>query len=84
MQDSVSPSCTADKTALADRFGATVQNHVTGTRFSYAYNQAGGTVSSTYAFTTTAREGSGTGTVMALYPHQWGYLSGGSPLAQTS
>ena len=33
-----------------------------------------GTVNTTYAFTTTAREGSGTGTVIALYPHQWRYL----------
>lgn len=78
-----SGSSTADKTALADQYGAVAQNHVTGTRISYSYNQAGGTVNSTYAFTTTAREGSGTGTVMALYPHQWRYLSAGSPLAPT-
>ncbi|GGQ55459.1 glycosyl hydrolase [Couchioplanes azureus] len=74
---------TADKIALADTFGRYAHQHVTGTRVSYAYNQSAGTVSTTYSFTTTAREGSGSGTVIALYPHQWRYLSSGSPLTRT-
>ncbi|MFI7547615.1 glycosyl hydrolase [Actinoplanes sp. NPDC049599] len=78
-----SGTSTADKTALADRYGQVAHNHVTGTRVSYTYNQAAGTVNTTYGFTTTAREGSGSGTVISLYPHQWRYLSGGSPIAQT-
>ena len=73
----------ADRVAMADRFAPYAHTHVTGTRVSYAYNQSAGTVTTTYAFTTAAREGSGTGTVMALYPHQWRYLAGGSPLAET-
>ena len=74
---------TAAKIALADQFGQYAQNHVTGTRMSYSYSPGTGNVNTTYAFTTTPREGTGSGTVIALYPHQWRYLSGGTPLAQT-
>ncbi|MET8149762.1 glycosyl hydrolase [Actinoplanes sp. NPDC049668] len=79
----LSSAATADKIALADTYGQYAQNHVTGTRMSYAYNQAAGTVNTTYAFTTVAREGGGTGTVIALYPHQWRYLTGSTPLSRT-
>ena len=37
----------------------------------------------TYAFTTTAREGTATRTVVSLYPHQWKSLTGATPIAQT-
>ena len=67
--------------ALADAYAPYAHNHVTGTRVSYSYTA--GKVDTTYAITTTAREGSGSGTVMALYPHQWRYLTGSTPLAQT-
>jgi endoglucanase Acf2 len=77
-----SGTSTADKIALADTYGQYAHNHVTGTRVSYTYNQGAGTVNTTYAFTTTAREGSGNGTVVALYPHQWRYLTGSNPLSQ--
>ena len=73
----------ADKTALATSYGTYAHNQVTNTRMSYSYNQATSRVSTTYAYTTTAREGSGTGTVIGLYPHQWRALSGGSPIPQT-
>jgi endoglucanase Acf2 len=76
-------SSTADKIALADSWNQYAHNHVTGTRVSYSYNQATGTVGTTYGFTTTAREGSGSGTVIALYPHQWRYLTGSTPASQT-
>jgi endoglucanase Acf2 len=78
-----SSTSTADKIALADQYGQYAQNAVTGSRMSYSYNQNSGTVSTTYTLTTTAREGSGTGTVIALYPHQWRYLTGATPLSQT-
>ncbi|GIF40201.1 glycosyl hydrolase [Actinoplanes xinjiangensis] len=74
---------TAEKVALADSWNQYAHNHVTGTRVSYSYNQATGTVDTTYGFTTTAREGGGTGTVIALYPHQWRHLTGSTPAAQT-
>jgi endoglucanase Acf2 len=74
---------TADKTTLATNYGTYAQNHVTGTKVSYSYNQATSRVTTTYAYTTTAREGSGTGTVIGLYPHQWRALSGSTPISQT-
>ncbi|GAA1752116.1 glycosyl hydrolase [Luedemannella helvata] len=73
----------SDRAALANTYGAYAHAHVTGTRVSYAYNQSAGTVTTTYAFTTTAREGSATGTVVALYPHQANALSGATPIANT-
>ncbi|WP_203996122.1 glycosyl hydrolase [Virgisporangium aurantiacum] len=73
----------ADKTALATSYGTYAHNHVTGTRVSYAYNQNTSRVATTYAYTTTAREGSGTGTVIGLYPHQWRALTGATPIAPT-
>ncbi len=74
---------TADKVALATSYGTYAHNHVTGTRVSYSYNQGTSRVATTYAYTTTAREGSGTGTVIGLYPHQWRALTGATPIAQT-
>ncbi|MET7394772.1 glycosyl hydrolase [Dactylosporangium sp. NPDC005572] len=73
----------ADRTALANTYGQYAHNHVTGTRVGWSYNQATSTVNATYTFTTTAREGTGSGTVVALYPHQWKSLSGSTPITQT-
>ncbi|MEU1843029.1 glycosyl hydrolase [Micromonospora sediminicola] len=73
----------ADKAALADEYGRYAHAHVTGTRMSYAYDQAAGTVRTTYAFTTTPREGTETKTVVALYPHQWRSLTGATPITGT-
>ncbi|WP_432993849.1 glycosyl hydrolase [Dactylosporangium sp. CA-233914] len=73
----------ADRTALANTYGTYAHNHVTGTNVSWSYNQSASTVNATYTVTTTAREGTGSGTVMALYPHQWKNLSGSAPISQT-
>ncbi|GAA1822079.1 hypothetical protein GCM10009682_47920 [Luedemannella flava] len=73
----------SDRAALASAYGQYAHAHVTGTRVSYAYNQGASTVTTTYAFTTTAREGSATGTVVALYPHQANALSGATPISPT-
>ncbi|MBB5869610.1 endoglucanase Acf2 [Allocatelliglobosispora scoriae] len=73
----------SDRTALAATYGQVAHAHVTGTRVSYAYNQAAATLNTTYTYTTTAREGSASGTVVALYPHQWNSLSGSTPIANT-
>ncbi|SNT55246.1 Endoglucanase Acf2 [Streptosporangium subroseum] len=72
-----------DRAALAATYGQYAHAHVTGTRVSYVYSQSASTLTTTYAFTTTARQGTATGTVIALYPHQWNYLTGSTPLAQT-
>ncbi|WBB95305.1 glycosyl hydrolase [Solwaraspora sp. WMMA2080] len=73
----------ARRTALMDSYGRYAHAHVTGTRVSWSYDQASSTVDATYSFTTTAREGSATGTVVSLYPHQWKHLDGASPIAET-
>ena len=56
-------------------------NHVTGTKVSWSYDEAAAKMTATYAFTTQAKQGSGTGTVFALYPHQRDNLSGVTPSA---
>jgi endoglucanase Acf2 len=48
-------------------------NHVTGTRVGFAVES--GSVKATYRFTFTPREGADTGTLFALYPHQWKYAT---------
>ncbi|GAA2441107.1 glycosyl hydrolase [Streptomyces macrosporus] len=48
---------------------------VTGSKVSWQYDQAAGRVKATYALTTTAKEGSQTGTLQALYRHQWLHTS---------
>ncbi|MBB2911320.1 endoglucanase Acf2 [Streptosporangium becharense] len=72
-----------DRAALANTYGQYAHAHVTGTRVSYSYTPSNATLTTTYAFTTTARQGGATGTVIALYPHQWNHLTGSTPLAQT-
>ncbi|GAB3932438.1 hypothetical protein GCM10027614_01630 [Micromonospora vulcania] len=72
-----------DRAALATSYGRYAHAHVTGTRVSYSYNPSTSTVSTTYAFTTTAREGTATQTVVSLYPHQWKALTGATLLTQT-
>ncbi|MDF3298895.1 glycosyl hydrolase [Streptomyces tropicalis] len=73
----------SERAALADEYAKYAHNHVTGTSVSYRYDEGESTVSTTYRYTTTAMEGSATGTVAALLPHQWRFLASGSPLAQT-
>ncbi|HEY1178806.1 MAG TPA: glycosyl hydrolase, partial [Phytomonospora sp.] len=69
-------SSTADRTAALTAYAPYAHNHVTGTKVSWSYNEATAKMTATYAFTTTARQGSGTGTVYALYPHQRDSLAG--------
>ncbi len=78
-----STTSTSDRDNLAGRYAQYAYNWVTGTRMSYAYDQSASTITTTYAFTTTAKEGTGSGTVMALYPHQWKYLTGSTPTGIT-
>lgn len=73
----------ADRAALAAEYAKYAYDHVTGTTVSYNYDEANSTVTTTYRYTTTAMEGTATGTVAALLPHQWRYLASGSPLPQT-
>ncbi|MET7672516.1 glycosyl hydrolase [Micromonospora luteifusca] len=76
-------SSTAERADLAATYGRYAHAHVTGTQVSYAYNPATSSLTTTYAFTTTAREGTATQTVVSLYPHQWKSLSGSTAITPT-
>ncbi|WP_344017993.1 glycosyl hydrolase, partial [Microlunatus capsulatus] len=76
-------STDATRTALATSYGRYAHAVVTGTKLTYAYNTRTAAANARYSFTTTRREGSGAGTVVALYPHQWKALNGGTPISQT-
>ena len=69
-------SSNADRVSALDAFASYAHNHVTGTTVSWAYDEATAKMTATYAFTTTARQGTGTGTVFAVYPHQRDALAG--------
>lgn len=69
-------SSNADRAAALSAYAPYAHNHVTDTVVSWSYNETTAKMTSTYAFTTTARQGSGTGTVYALYPHQRDNLTG--------
>lgn len=58
-------------TATLNKFKQYAYSHVTDTQMNYAYNPANSEVSTTFTYTTTAKEGSQNGTIFALYPHQW-------------
>jgi endoglucanase Acf2 len=72
-----------DRATLAGTYGRYAHAHVTGTRLSYGYDPATGAVNTTYGFTTTAKEGTATQTVVSLYPHQWKALTGATPITQS-
>src|SRR5690606_17466530 len=52
-------------------FAPYAHSFVTGSELTYDYDPEAATLTSTYAVTTEAREGSQTGTLLALYPHHW-------------
>src|SRR5262249_18002400 len=50
--------------------------HVTDTRVDWAYDPKTSSVTTNFTFRTTAWEGTTTGTLFALYPHQWRTATG--------
>lgn len=54
-----------------DLFAKYAYSFVTGTKVSWAYDDASARLTTTYTATTTAKEGTQTGTLLALYRHQW-------------
>lgn len=59
-----------------DAFAPYAHSHVTGSLVEYDYDESAATLTSTYQLQTEAREGEETGTLTALYPHQWAHVSG--------
>ncbi|SDT26012.1 Endoglucanase Acf2 [Friedmanniella luteola] len=76
-------STDATRKALATSYGRYAHAVVTGTKLTYSYNPGTAAARARYTFTTTRREGSGAGTVVALYPHQWKALKEATPIGQT-
>lgn len=74
-------STNAQRAAALDAYAPYAHRHVTGTKVSWSFDEASSRMTATYAFTTTNRQGSGTGTVFALYPHQRDQLAGVTPSA---
>ncbi|GAB3974394.1 glycosyl hydrolase [Streptomyces sparsus] len=62
-------------TAALDDFRTYAYSFVTGSEVEWDYDQAGGALNATYTLKTTAREGRETGTLQALYRHQWLHTS---------
>jgi endoglucanase Acf2 len=57
-------------TTLA-KFQQYAYSFVTGTQVAWSYDKSTASVLTTYNYTTVAKQGSQTGTLFALYPHQW-------------
>ncbi|MDW4906385.1 glycosyl hydrolase [Streptomyces sp. ADMS] len=62
------------KEALAD-YGKYAFSFVTGSQVDWDYRESDGEVKATYTLTTEAKEGEETGTLQALYRHQWLHTS---------
>ena len=76
--------------ALPDNNANTLQtfqryaySFVTNTQVSWAYDQNTSSVHTTYTLTTQAQEGSQSGTILALFPHQWKVADAFTPLTYT-
>ncbi|MDT0270817.1 glycosyl hydrolase [Streptomyces sp. DSM 44915] len=69
-QDYYSVAVLPDRSAL-DLYAQYAYSFVTGSTVDWTYDETAGQVSATYTLETEAREGTETGTVQALYPHQW-------------
>ncbi|MFS1511409.1 glycosyl hydrolase [Chengkuizengella sp. SCS-71B] len=54
-----------------NKFTQYAYSHVTDTLVSWSYNENTSQVTTTYTYTTVQKQGSQTGTIFALYPHQW-------------
>ncbi|CAM3851972.1 glycosyl hydrolase [Kibdelosporangium persicum] len=76
-------SSNTERTNLLNAFAPYAYSFITGTTVSWSFNEATSRLTTTYNFTTQAREGAATGTVAALYPHLWKNLAGGTPIANT-
>ena len=57
--------------ATLAKFQQYAYSFVTGTQANWSYEKSAAEVVTTYNYTTVAKQGSQTGTLFALYPHQW-------------
>jgi|GEM_PF-544654 len=66
-----------------DYFKARAYAFVEDTKVSWSYDKSSSKVTSTFTYTTAAKEGSNRDTIMALYPHQWRFNSTINPTSWT-
>ncbi len=57
--------------AVLNKFKTYAYSFVTDTQVNWSYDSSVAELNTTYTITTNPKEGSQTGTLMALYPHQW-------------
>lgn len=57
--------------AALSKFQQYAYSHVTDSKAEYVYDESRGEVNTTFTVTTSAKEGNESGTIFALYPHQW-------------
>lgn len=57
--------------ATLNKFKQYAYAHVTDTKANYTVNESSSEVTTTFTVTTVAKEGNQSGTIFALYPHQW-------------
>lgn len=67
-------------TATFNTFKTYAYSFVTNSQVNWSYDPNSSKVTATYSVTTTPQEGTQTGTLMALYRHQWLYLSPTTPI----
>jgi endoglucanase Acf2 len=60
-----------NSTATLAKFQQYAYSFVTGTQVNWSYEKPTAEVVTTYNYTTVAKQGTQTGTLFALYPHQW-------------
>ncbi|OHB67008.1 MAG: hypothetical protein A2V70_01125 [Planctomycetes bacterium RBG_13_63_9] len=64
-----------DSSKMLTLFRTYAYAHVTDTRVTWRYEPESGILSTKYSFTTKPYEGATTGSLFAMYPHQWRYAS---------
>src|SRR5690606_34618109 len=60
-----------DSVQTLNKFKQYAYSHITDTKVNYTYNEATSEVTTTFTASTAAKEGNQSGTIFALYPHQW-------------
>lgn len=60
-----------DKPETLKKFEQYAYSHVTDTKVSWSFDSSTSELTTTYKFNTEPKEGTRTGTIYAMYPHQW-------------
>lgn len=64
-----------NKPETLEKFKQYAYSHITDTKIAWSYDAATSELTTTYTYATDSKEGSRTGTIFAMYPHQWKHSS---------